>query len=39
MYVGDELNQLLFGRGAGSVHSGSEDVRQTIKSNIEPRTD
>jgi enoyl-CoA hydratase/carnithine racemase len=37
MYIGDELNQLLFGRGGGGVHSGSEDVRQTIKSNIEPR--
>jgi enoyl-CoA hydratase/carnithine racemase len=37
MYIGDELNQLLF--GAGNVHSGSEDVRQTIKSNIEPRAD
>ncbi len=39
MYIGDELNQLMFGRGGGSVHSGSEDVRQAIKSKIEPRDD
>ena len=31
LFLGDELNQLLFGERKGSVHSGSDTVREAIK--------